>query len=193
MPLSISEIHRRFIEYVENPMQFLDMSSLEEFDEGRCLIKVKTLEEHLEIYKVGSGARAKVYDIGNNRVLKVTSPGKRDHAYEAYVEACKANPSNPHFPKIFYTGTWANHRVFVLEKLLNLPDNSRHMVADFVQDAARGYTTSPDPMLNPAMFGPTMIEACTIIRSLNRPLDLHAQNIMMREDSTLVITDPVID
>lgn len=197
MTLSLSEIRARYIDYHTGDMtRHIDMSQPHEAYGDIVSFKRKTIAAHIEAEELGSGRYAKVYDIGNNRVLKVCE--QHDKGYDAYIDACQKSNRNPHMPRVYYRGKWAGHSVYILEKLTPLvEDEARSFVVRYCERVIAGRITEVSPLLNPASFSPQLIEACETIQTLIQTReyrdDIHGGNIMLHPSSgRVVITDPIV-
>ena len=197
---TISQIRNLFIQYHENPIQFVDHARAT-VTLGRYTAPIKRLSEVLGLEVLGEGARAKVYALNERRVLKICE--RVDHGYDPFIRAAR-EMNNPHLPKVFYIGTWANRTVYVLERL----EYGNDFEKDFLStEMYRRFNTLDDEptnirwhQANNDPFGPDLTEAVRLVHKMvhNPPAgsylraDLHGGNIMLRGDIP-VITDPLID
>ena len=202
---TISEIRRLFIDYHQNPVNYVDHSRGTVTHRGQYAAPIKSLDKILGLELLGLGARAHVYALSPTRVLKVCS--RLDQGYDPFIRAAR-EANNPHLPKVYYIGNWADHPVYVLERLEFGNESEKNFLRDEMYrrynrlddpspeepSSIRWYQATNDP------FGPELSDALRVVKNvtLNPPpgtylsVDLHGGNIMLRGDIP-VITDPLID
>ena len=190
--IDINVIREKFIHYMENPNQYFDLDSAWHYDEDIYKITKKPLSTVLGLKTLGRGHFSAVFDLGDDRVLKINHEGKHDAGYHAFAEYAMVNPS-PHLPKIYHIDTWAGHHVYVIEKLEEPTQFDRQLMLQLSR-------TEHDPsrpmskFLKPDVVGPEFPLLVQRLRdqcsgSWSMRWDLHDENMMMRGD-TIVITDP---
>jgi hypothetical protein len=169
----------------------------------------------LKLSKLGwtynnKGCFSSVYTNPNKRfVLKINN--RPDRGYARYIEILKDNP-NIHFPnigdmKVVEFGGF-NYYVYLIEKLKNLPLTINYegvkidtdILTDCLQRIATGWSRDykwftryfDDKTMFYLEEQPELVKAAQIIgkNQEDRFLDMHSGNFMIRNDGTIVITDP---
>lgn len=197
-PLSrkLRELRKSFIDYYKSPEKFLDFSTLRDRGDGEYYVEGKSFQEVTGLSRLGSGAFANVYAIDERRVLKVIKTS--DSGYAKFVRLVRANPGNPHLPRIYYSGEWAGKQVYILERLedMSSPDvrvNPFSRRGDTINEYFR------DAIRRGAGDNPFVTLATEHLREAARLLDgltddLHSGNVMFRVNAdgsrTAVVTDP---
>jgi hypothetical protein len=183
------------IDYFTNPAKYLDFDTLDynyALDDGRAMYNVqgKSFEQATGIKKLGSGAYSDVYEIDENRVLKIVK--RSDKAYEKFADLCREHKNNPHLPKILYRGVWGGKTVYILERLSDSCENDGEteyggsQLKDNLRDAIRsGGRNSKNPFFSYAT--PHIAQLAEIVSQGGT--DLHDGNIMFR-GNVIVVTDP---
>ena len=150
---------------------------------------------------MGSGYFSYVYEHPDKSyVMKITI--LPDPGYAEYVKLIKSHP-NKYFPKISDMRVLKIHNsdyyVYLIEKLKTIPKYIRNTYSRAINQII----SNPDRSINnlfpegvPEVItrNSDLVAALKLIRSYARhtgySIDLHGENIMKREDGTLVITDP---
>ena len=152
---------------------------------------------------LNSGAYSDVYkNPRKNYVMKVTT--EPDYGYAKYVDLIKRS-RNPHFPKISDRKTFTvrgdDYDIYLIEKLRHLEwdiatqyvNIFRNIiwtrVANLRVDLNDLYNNNIPKILSQ---NPKLVSALEIIgeNSSDQELDIKNDNIMERDDGTIVITDP---
>ena len=185
----LSRLRRDALEYWANPSKYLDLSSVVEYDEdcGRFLINGMSFADALGIQRLGSGCYATVYALDDKRVLKVIKT--QDTGYARYVKFCKANKTNQHLPKIYYSGVWGEKQVYILERLRECRQSDDYYSGNISAD--NKMISSFRSLLRGREKNPFITkDAQDLVDFLgDGDNDLHSGNFMFRGD-TLVVTDP---
>lgn len=178
-----------------------------------------TLRKNIEknYPKIGAGFFSTVFDMGDGRVIKVND--LKDKHTENYVKLAIKNQNNQHFPKIFAVRQvwWGpSYRILiVMEKLSPVKATDTDVVASqfYARWISRGDSMLPawlDKMLSSmpeekaeaaakeieTKF-PSIAKTITSIKlnDIDAVLDIMKSdghdNMMRRNDGTLVFTDPV--
>jgi hypothetical protein len=135
---------------------------------------------------LGSGYFASVFDIGYGRVLKVIKD--EDPGYEWFVTQIEGITDNPFLPRVFYSETWGDRRVYCLEKLTPLKAcNNRCEMYDTWRNVRDAMMSENSFM---TILHPKLRQIRSILSSSKYRIDLHDENMMVRGDQ-IVITDPV--
>jgi len=157
---------------------------------------------------IGEGEFGVVFRNENkNYVLKVSK--NPDPAYASYVKMIKDNP-NEYFPKISDIRSMMvedkEYYMYLIERLQTLNRESAYVVGSLLKWLSQGQ--SPNEIKNylikddwRAIFdsiisNEELLRAILLIGNMAKKhkfrLDIHHENVMQREDGTIVITDPYV-
>lgn len=179
---AIAKAREAVISYYKNPGKHIDLSNMRDYGDGEYIVKVKTFEKVSGMKKLGSGCYSEVFEIDENRVLKIVNT--TDSGYARFVALCKKNRHNPHLPKILYSGQWGGKQIYILERLTEDPycdDNSYFRQA--IREAHNPFMTHATPEI---------AEIARILKDNNMTNDIHNGNVMFR-NGVPVVTDPVCE
>jgi hypothetical protein len=125
-----------------------------------------------------------------------------DPGYAEYVKLIKSHP-NKYFPKISDMRVIKIHNsdyyVYLIEKLKTIPayrsNTYINAICRIIQNPDRSINSLfPEGIPEVITRNSDLVDALKLIRSYSRhtgySIDLHGENIMEREDGTLVLTDP---
>lgn len=132
--------------------------------------------------KLGSGHYASVYELDEHRVIKVVQENREADEYDRYLDLAIKNQHNPHFPKIYYRGKWGTRKVYVMERLEDEDYDLRDKFCRIVRLGNNPFVKYIDPLIS---------EAAELLQKHRMTNDLKADNVLVRKDGTIVITDPV--
>lgn len=143
--------------------------------------------------KLGKGHFGEAWLVEPGLVLKISGPagwgkhessrhnmqwyeGLRD-AWPLFVEHCKGNPSK-HLPRVYYTERLTSYITFaIMEELKEGGDDAtRYQWERYIE-------TMPTDC-------PAWLLPIGEMAAAGRSLDLHSDNVMVRADGTMVLTDP---
>lgn len=137
--------------------------------------------------KLGSGAAAFCFGkMGSGRVVKIVCG---DTGQEAAVDLFEAHPEIAAFPRVYSWAWLAEPGCFAveMERLREQPDS-------YVDDDGRIRIFRSEARTYGPMDELLGDEAAALIREraaeLGEEIDLHADNLMLREDGTVVAVDP---
>lgn len=140
--------------------------------------------------KLGSGAAAYCFGKrGSGRVVKIVCG---DRGQEAAVALFLQHPNEPSFPRIYSRADLAEKGCFIveMERLREQPWNGTYGLPDNRMKIERSQTQRGGPL--DRLLGS---RAADLIRSeaekIGEGIDLHADNLMLRKDGTLVAVDPL--
>lgn len=196
VPSGFREIRKRMIDYYKNPAQFIDETSIRIY--GNCgEFRIKPLSEVIGADHLGSGAFGDVYRVGN-KALKIIK--EEDQSYASFVRFIRTEGHKYScFPKIFYSGTWGNKTVYIIE-LMEQTSDDNEAERQFISDKAREifrYKKGSKPnrfCKLPEDFSAGILALREYYDKYrekdNLGEDMHRGNVMIKEDGTPVITDP---
>ena len=195
VPRGLAALRKTVTDFYKSPEKFLDFSTIRARGGGDYIVSGRSFEDVTGLTRLGSGAYSEVFQIDETRVLKIVK--SEDSGYARFVRMVQNNPRNPHFPKIYYQGTWGGKTVYILEKLedysaADIRDRYYDNVNEYFRDAIRsGGSTNPFYKL----ATPALTEAATLLSGMIN--DLHSGNVMFRVNAdgsrTPVVTDPATD
>lgn len=164
-------------------------------------------------YKIGGnageGSYSKVFTNDKKHyVMKVNH--RPDPAFSDFAALVKSHP-NPHFPKIGKMQTFEvyddTYYVYLIEKLEKIEIGEAIELSSVYESIVRAARMGNDSAIKNHVakfkkFGnkakkykldDSLIDALILIGKMSgdHVLDLHEENIMMRKDGTIVITDPL--
>lgn len=145
--------------------------------------------------KLGSGVFAQVLE--HPKFPYVIKMFANDPAYMRYFNWARQNQDNPHVPKIRGKFIKIANDVYAIrmEKLIQLPQYNDPMFVDYVSPELKhrtlGYIFDPKNYDYLKENYPKLYEVIAAINSMVKYTDIHSENVMMRKDGTLVITDPM--
>lgn len=155
--------------------------------------------EELGFSILGQGSFATVWGHPDlDYEIKVGGVSNEFEFYDRWPEYAKLVmaqfQNNPHAPRISFLKEWKSQKFYaaVIEKLSGT-------ILDYGDDHELYWKTQH--LLEMSWGGslayefedehPQLYELLLGIKSLNRAIDLHSENAMLREDGSLVITDPI--
>lgn len=155
--------------------------------------------EELGFSILGQGSFATVWGHPDlDFVVKVGGVSNEFEFYDRWPEYAKLVmaqfQNNPHTPRISFLKEWKSQKFYaaIIEKLSGT-------ILDYGDDHELYWKTQH--LLEMSWGGslayefedehPQLYELLLGIKSLNRAIDLHSENAMLREDGSLVITDPI--
>lgn len=141
---------------------------------------------------IGAGEFSYVFAYKDYEIVKLFN----DECYEKFINICKAYPNNPHFPKIKGKILRFGPRIKMvrMEKLNFKSHADQHEWEDISDDLLK-YMKVPDDDKMMYDLDDSVIQYLQALQILDSELsnrchfDIHAQNIMFRDD-TPVIIDP---
>lgn len=164
------------------------------------------------INSIGIGGFGEVFHkTGWDHVVKVF---EKDNAYLEYVNFCIQNPNNPHYPKFikktmnmhqFHTRMGQSSKMMQIVKIELLQplldewysDNLQDLYVQYKKQIRQLNDNQMDAQLdkyNKPQLKSLLISIDRIIQHLPKyHLDIWFDNIMQREDGTIVLSDPVND
>lgn len=177
--------------YRNNPVfnVLRNSTNIDEFTDGMANCGYRS-------YHLGTGSFGAVFERpGSGEVIKVW---QRDKAYESYIAFALEHQDNPHVPRIIGKPTRilsGKYRFMRLKKLQKMPrtDENRSLIY-----ALQSAVSDSDP--NASMYYdsivkqfPEMSEVINFITSSKYYADIGSNNVMVDENGTLIITDPLAD
>lgn len=169
---------------------------------------IEQITEDYNLVLLGKGSRGYVFE-SNNTAIKVF---ENDPAYLTYLQYVKDNP-NCHYPIVYqiktikpFYNTTSNNLTIVKMELLTCPD---HSISELASEVVKAHTLNSKPTYLPLTrernkkkltlneltyrysWIPNLWTASRPLHKLGYCVDVHVNNILMRLDNTLVITDPL--
>jgi hypothetical protein len=190
-------------DYKANPRKFMDMENPVYEDEDNITFARKPLHEVMGLERLGSGVYSVVYALDDRKVLKIVKD--EDQGYASFVKFIQSRGRKfSAFPKVYYSGEWAGHAVYILERM-ETPSDENEVDRLFLVELVQNYVGrrgrkghKPSRFLSiPADF----VEAMEALNewykenNSNRDaysfgLDIHSENVLIRPNGQPVVTDP---
>lgn len=164
--------------------------------------------------KIGSGFYSEVYSSPDENFVIKINKGNIDNNYLYFVDFCNEYKS-PHLPKLGKIKKYDNYYFLFIEKLQKINSNigiildvlsmitrttnltNKEKFTEIVNDYLGTEYEDYDDMINNIVFGDQLLDLCKTLQQLlinvgfNSTDEVHEDNIMMRKDGTLVLTDPL--
>lgn len=191
---TLSRLRNLYIDRLNNPAKYADLKTVLKVEYDEITFPYLTFAEIANIECIGSGCYSDVYDIGNGFALKICSRkdcNGIDKGYSGFIRfLSNLNTSHSIFPKIYRKERWENADVFVIEKLcehteenLNKRIKYYRIFRDFIKYNKDHYDLTKEQK--------KVLKRLAKYRvNHNHWLDLHDENVMLRENGDIVITDP---
>ena len=158
---------------------------LEEHTSSRYASVVKALKK--ELPKVGAGSFGTVFDISEDKVLKVYR--SHDHAYQTF-QALASRVECQHFPKFYEHVLGTHYHYVVMEKVnhdITIDPIEISEMEMYIGWMEHDYKSA---YVNAALAGAL---DCIRLLTLQYELDLRPCNFGRRQCGTLVILDPLVN
>lgn len=188
-------LREKFVHYHKNPQDYLDLGSMRQWDGNTVLIEKKPIQDVLGLEFLGSGYYSNVYAIDDRRALKVVKG--TDNSYASFVKFIKEQGNAfTCFPKIYYSGKWADKEIYIIERLIDNTDENRQdrvLLSDYCRRRAESNNSFISRFVAfPQEFVQGVEALVQYFRSSDGELtlDIHADNVMLRHNGDPVITDP---
>jgi len=191
----LSNLKAKFIEYYENPADYIDLDSVK-FYGTNGEFSILPLEKAIGLKKLGEGHYSTVYEYNGKAVKVVKSV---DEGYEVFIDFLKEEGYKYSiFPKFYYSGTWAEKKVYFIELFPQSTQEDsaeRRLLADIVAQAIRDDSNkiSNNRFLNvPADF----MDGIAALRKFYKEncrgisFDMHLDNIIINSQGQPIIIDP---
>jgi hypothetical protein len=193
---NLSRVRALVKDYYKNRTKYVDFDNMRHYDDNEYIVTVRSFESVTGLCKLGSGHYSDVYDLDHGRCLKIVK--STDSSYASFVRFIKAEGYKYScFPKIFYSGNWGGKEVYVIEKMANSYDteSDRRFLADYCR---KFFGRDSYPVSRFVKVPQEFEDGLTALkeyfeksrRTDSLGFDIHADNVMLRENGDPVITDP---
>lgn len=197
IPDSFKDLREKVIDYFTGDRsRFIDPNSIV-FDGDYGRFSIMSLGDALGLDHLGSGAYGSVYKISEGKAMKVIH--SEDASYASFVYFLRTEGHKYScFPKIYYSGTWGEKTVYIME-LLEQTSADNHEERDLISNLARRVMSGRPFKVN--RFFTVQEDFYTGMKALldyykkngqkdSLSIDLHMGNVTIRQDGTAVVIDP---